>query len=443
MGIISKQSIKFLMNATTDKRGRLFLYNNSIFRGMWSKNKEYYSQLIDFIEKNKVLNQYIVNTKISNIEVESFKTVLEHEYLENITYPNEWSSDMFISAALKHIDINIELYKAGYNLEDAHLWNLTFKKGNPLYLDFASISKNTSKAKKIQLINEYLNFVLFPIVLIQFGHWDKAKKYLSASIPCLTIEDISGYQLGSLEKSPFLDIVNLIKAYAFKIKIKNIKKMAEKDFIKSLELIKSLILEKKCNNSQSVWQNYHADENKKKNIQEMHDKQKSIINLIDTLKPETVLDFGCATGYYSYLCAKKGCNVTASDIDDYIVNEVYNGAKVQDLLLNTIHYDLFRHDNKSKFKSEMVLSLAVIHHLVFSSKYNFEKIAEVFSELTDKYLITEFIDKNDIFVKERLTDEFSFYNIENFKNALSKYFVRCEEYPSSSENRTILLFYKE
>lgn len=53
-----------------------------------------------------------------------------------------------------------------------------------------------------------------------------------------------------------------------------------------------------------------------------------------------------------------------------------------------------------RLRCEMVLALAVTHHLVFGQGMSFELIAETMDAFSEKWLIIEFIPGNDRFVSE-------------------------------------------
>ena len=52
-----------------------------------------------------------------------------------------------------------------------------------------------------------------------------------------------------------------------------------------------------------------------------------------------------------------------------------------------------RLSSNDRFKSELVLALAIIHHLAFGQQLTFKEIIEQISLYTKKYLIIEFVDQ--------------------------------------------------
>ncbi len=81
--------------------------------------------------------------------------------------------------------------------------------------------------------------------------------------------------------------------------------------------------------------------------------------------------------------------------------------------------------------SEMVLSLALIPHLVIGNNLPLQKLANFFHEIC-QWLVIEFIPKDDSQVKRLLAsreDIFPDYNQQEFERIFSQYFsiAECQE----------------
>jgi hypothetical protein len=99
----------------------------------------------------------------------------------------------------------------------------------------------------------------------------------------------------------------------------------------------------------------------------------------------------------------------------------------------------------TRAKSEMVMALAVEHHLHITNLISLSQIAEMFSLFSSKYLITEFIPANDskvqLLIKNRNKD-LSAYTIEAYKIALEKYFNIIETTQLADSGRVLILLQK-
>ena len=99
----------------------------------------------------------------------------------------------------------------------------------------------------------------------------------------------------------------------------------------------------------------------------------------------------------------------------------------------------------TRAKSEMVMALAIEHHLHLTNLISLSQIAEMFSLFSSKYLITEFIPANDskvqLLIKNRNKD-LSAYTIEAYKIALEKYFNIIETTQLADSGRILILLQK-
>jgi hypothetical protein len=179
-------------------------------------------------------------------------------------------------------------------------------------------------------------------------------------------------------------------------------------------------------------------------------KQHAIHNILTDVKPKTLLDIGSNRGWYSQLAARHGARVIAADSDETAVNNLYSDAKSGNLSLLPIVMDArfpepaqgpayqMLAPATQRLQSEMVLALAVMHHLVFAWYLNFEQIVETFSLFSSKWLVVEFIGpKDSIFIGPEGEAVpgwdikiYPWYRVDTFLFALGKYFEVVRQIPS-------------
>ena len=428
----NKNEIEWLKNSRFDKNGRLYYKNDILYRGMTNYESSYYENLINVIERNEILKNGIIPSKLSKESLENYKCLLEHKVINPIHYPADWSISMFRDALFLHFDIHLELLKNGYTLQDAHLWNIVFDGTQPQYIDFGSIisDKNNFTA----LLNEYLNYCIRPLVLMLLGGFEKARRYLrNGSNPHLIDEDLYGYFLVN-ENSP------ITKGYYAIIELLKQNVSDSNSFITLLQKVREIIKQISYVDQKSTWTVYHEAEEKDKK----HGKRTFFDEFFGKNKNKTVLDVGCASGFYSFLAAKEGLKTVAVDIDQPAIDYTYNRYKDKNLSLAPICTNIF--DNKSVLndkKYDIVLALAIIHHLCFTQKMSLPEILEVLQKYCNEYLIIEYISDNDTFVKEHIDDYRFEYSLDKLKEAVNKYYEIEDIVASTSDNRKLLLCRKK
>jgi hypothetical protein len=92
-----------------------------------------------------------------------------------------------------------------------------------------------------------------------------------------------------------------------------------------------------------------------------------------------------------------------------------------------------------RFKCDLVLALALVHHLVFKTQLRFEQIVAGLGSFVGRALLVEFISPDDRFAGEWVTSEHDWYTQENFEKVLRQSFRKITRYPSNVETRVLLL----
>jgi hypothetical protein len=87
----------------------------------------------------------------------------------------------------------------------------------------------------------------------------------------------------------------------------------------------------------------------------------------------------------------------------------------------------------------MVLALALIHHLVFRQHLNFEMVVEGISIFSSRWLLLEFVTREDPLVRGLWSEKYAWYTEENLTACLRKTFREVQALPSYPEPRKLLL----
>jgi SAM-dependent methyltransferase len=143
--------------------------------------------------------------------------------------------------------------------------------------------------------------------------------------------------------------------------------------------------------------------------QESAEKLTFVREVLESLQPKRVLDIGANTGEFSALAASLGASVVALERDAAAADRLFQRAQAQQLEILTIHADLARPtpavgwDNTESMsllsrlegKSDLVLMLAVIHHLLLMEQIPLERILDLMLRLTRRHLLLEWVPVSD------------------------------------------------
>lgn len=147
-------------------------------------------------------------------------------------------------------------------------------------------------------------------------------------------------------------------------------------------------------------------------------------------------DLGANVGRFSQIAARHADVVIAHDIDELAVDRHYRKLKqtcenILPLILDvtnptpSIGWRLRERDSfVDRCDDDLVMALAVIHHIVIGNNVPLESAAAFFSDIASK-LIIEFVPKEDSQVQRLLAtreDIFKDYSADKFEQAFSSYF---------------------
>ena len=155
----------------------------------------------------------------------------------------------------------------------------------------------------------------------------------------------------------------------------------------------------------------------------------------------TPRDLGANIGVFSRLASRQGFSTISFDIDPVAVEKNYlecieNDEKnilplIMDLT-NPSPYLSWENDERMSFMkrgpADLVMALALIHHLAISNNLPFDRIAQFFQKIC-KSLIIEFVPKTDSQVQRLLStreDIFDNYDKESFETTFGEYFEIVE-----------------
>jgi hypothetical protein len=202
----------------------------------------------------------------------------------------------------------------------------------------------------------------------------------------------------------------------------------------------------------SVWASYY-DENSY-TAAEVDLKARFIAELLDLVRPETVWDLGANTGRFSRLASDRGIPTAAFDFDPACVELNYLSVKErQETRLLPLLIDLMnpspacgwanreRAAILARGHPEMVLALALIHHLAIAGNLPLENIAEFFQGLAP-WLAVEFVGPGDSQAQKLMAQRggvHHLYNQAHFEQCFQRHFSIQAVRPIVPERRILYL----
>ena len=171
-------------------------------------------------------------------------------------------------------------------------------------------------------------------------------------------------------------------------------------------------------------------------------------------EPNNVWDLGANVGVFSRLAAAQQAQTIAFDIDPAAVEQNYLACKADKLEnLFPLQMDLTnpspglgwqnseRRTLTERGPADLLMALALVHHLAISNNVPLPEIAAYFASLAE-WLVIEFVPKDDSQVQKLLAsrlDIFTGYHIQGFETAFGERYEIIEKTPISECLRILYL----
>jgi SAM-dependent methyltransferase len=166
------------------------------------------------------------------------------------------------------------------------------------------------------------------------------------------------------------------------------------------------------------------------------------------LEPTVVLDLGANDGLFSVMLASEGVDCVAVDPDEAAIDRLYRFAQRTGCSVRALSLDLDGVSrNGAGIDFDLVLALALVHHLTLAQGLSFQEVARSLARLTTANLIVEFMPnglggtpENRRPVPDPLP---TWYTLEGFLEALRTSFSSVEvidyERPSPDSTRVLVM----
>ena len=427
-----------------DPSGYVYLLDGIIHRVVNKCYKDDYdhlfkSGLYKILTKKNYLIKHEETNILANADNEFYRDIIPIN-IPFISYPYEWSFSQLKDAALLTLEIQLLALKHNMILKDASAYNVQFKDSKPIFIDTLSFER-LQEDKPWQAYQQFCQHFLAPLSLMSKKDI-RLSQLLKIYIDGIPLDLTS--QLLPLKTYFSFGILSHIHLHAKfqthysnnKKSIKEIKKIKKIDIINICESLKSIITKLYWRPLGTEWISYYAMNNNYE-ADTMKFKEVFVSENIKKISPNLVWDFGANTGNFSRLSSNLGFRTISFDIDPACVEINYlEMKKNNETCLLPLHLDLInpspaigwgnteRSSLYERDAPQLIMALALIHHLVISNNIPLTKIAKLFYKLSP-YLIIVFVPKNDTMVKKLLStkkNNFNEYNKDNFEKIFGKYY---------------------
>ncbi len=450
-----------------DPSGYLFVHEQTLYRRVNQAYESHYQKLNDSGLYERLIKRGLLIPH-SEVGADDFPDkgdhhwrgaykVLKPDLVPFISYPYEWSFSQLKDAALATLSIQKEALKHGMILKDASAYNIQFHQGRALLIDSLSL-ETYEDGEPWQAYKQFCQHFLGPLALMSYGdvrHVRLSSLYIDG-VPL----DLVSKLLPTKTKFKYglLTHLHIHAATLRRYSAANPqpKKVTRKISAQSLEWINesliNVVTKLQWHPQGTEWAEYYSDLSYTDDSQEH--KLALVERFLSECQPGTVWDLGANTGRFSRLASKQGIATYAFDIDPACVEKNYlESRKDKERHLTPLLMDLANPSSALGWANQermsllqrgpvdMVLALALIHHLAISNNVPLTYLAEFFASLC-RELVIEFVPKEDPMVQSLLAsrkDIFDHYDLENFEAVFTKHFTIKEKVQISGSPRTLFL----
>jgi SAM-dependent methyltransferase len=472
---MSSNTIQHEKGSFRDPSGYVFYCQGEIYRVL---DESTFSFMLE-IEKKGLLNRlkengYIIPTELVHQGTPLYKTLkdilpherhfLHHMKVPVISYPYEWTFSMLADAAKLQLSLQLELIEEGFSLKDSSAFNVQFIHCKPVFIDILSIEKPRLKNVWIAY-GQFCQMHLFPLLLKRYGNIG-LKNYFMGNIDGLSVEEvfrILGF-FKSMRPALFIDVFlqSFFQSAASK-KTPEIKKKLEQggsstapQVMNIKRMIRKIDKLMRENKHRGYWKEYVKT--KTYSAETELEKVNYLKDFLQEHSPGEVLDLGSNTGQYSLLASRSGADVIAIDSDHDCVDLLYQQAKKENAKILPLWVDIanpspalgFCHQERKSFmeriKADAVFALALIHHMLITSRIPLPAICDFFYDLTKSYMVIEFVGRRDEMFQQLLAlreDIYGDISRESFLETFSKKFELVREQKIAKTQRVLFTFRKK
>ncbi|MFH1536088.1 MAG: SAM-dependent methyltransferase [Patescibacteria group bacterium] len=449
-----------------DPSGFVFSLDGKIYRQINKSYKENYDLLVKSGLYDKLVSLgYLIphkEVKLANCQSLNAYQIIQPQKIPFISYPYEWCFGMLKAAALLTLNIQKTALDCNMSLKDASAFNIQFLEGKPILIDTLSFEKY-EEGKPWIAYKQFAEHFLAPLALMSLT--DIRLNRLSALFLDGIPVDLASRLL------PFRSRFKLSLLFHIHVHSSSQKRFSQTKLTDTqmkhsfsyralsglLDSLEGAIKGLKWNPKKTQWADYY-EENNNYNNEALKQKAELTGEFLKSIKPKTVWDMGANTGFFSRIAAETKALAISFDADLGALEKNYlETASNQEKNILPLFCDLTNpnpalgwanQERSSLFQrgpADVILALALIHHLAIAQNIPLSYIASLFSGL-GKYLIIEFVPKEDPQVKKLLAnreDIFPNYTQEDFEKIFKEFFKIKRICPIDKSQRILYLMEKQ
>ncbi len=438
--------------------GRLFRQINRSFADRWDQLAG--SGLLETLQARGLLVRH-EERDLDHAHSADAHAVIEPERIGFISYPYEWSFGELKDAALLTLEAQTIAAAAGHALRDASAYNVQFRDGRPILIDTLSFEPTTDQPWAAY--RQFCEHFLAPLALM--AHRDVRSGLMLRDFVDGIPVDLAAALLPGRTKLD-LGLASHIHAHgraqrrhaqrrhapgSSERTAPAPRRMSPLQQAALIDNLRRTVEGLSWRPVGTAWADYAGNTSYAEDA--ARSKDDLVRRFLADAGGEVVWDLGANTGRFSAIAASLGRRVIAWDGDPAATELHYRQVRergersVLPLLVDLTNPSPalgWAHTERRSFvdrsNADVVLALALVHHLAVGRNIPLSMIADLFASLAPQ-LIVEFIPDSDPMVQQLLgarRDAFAYPSIEGFRETFGTRFTVAEDAPISGSARRLL-----
>jgi len=448
-----------------DPTSRVFVSEHEVFRGLDDRGLADYDAVAAsaffpaLLDEGLVVGTERVDEPVPGLD--GWAAVLRHDRLPVISYPFEWPFEMLRDAALLHLDITGRALAEGFVTKDATSYNVQFDGTAPTFIDVGSFQP-VRAGEPWYGYRQFCELFLNPLVLQAVGG-SAYHPWLRGSLDGITPSELAPLIRGRRRFDRGLLVHVRLHAraesrYADADRERDVGNelrqagLGPKVLAAQVANLRRTVTRLRWKAQRSTWSDY-AERGHYSDV-DLDAKDAFVARAVGAARSPHVLDLGANDGRFSMLALEHGAErVVAVDSDHLVVDRLYRHLRdtgerrILPLVMNLADPSTGlgwqgreRPSFTDRVRPDLVLCLAVVHHLALTDTVPLELIVD---QLADHGapVVVEFPHRDDPMAARLLARKrsglFDHYDLPRWEAALEARFEVLERETAPSGRRTL------
>jgi len=407
-----------------DATNRIFYLDGEVFRSLSAEGIANWDQLRQtaffkkFLESGAVIGtETETRPSITSLVSGRWAGVLRHDRVPFVSYPYEWTFGMLKDAALLHLDILAQALENGWTLKDGSAYNIQWRGHRPVFIDVSSFEPYRPGDSWLGYRQFCMMFII-PLLL---------KAHRDIQLASLCRSNLEG--IDPEEALKFISMRDVFRRGVFThlylhARLQARAKRAEAGMpapaasskkwsmrqtremtLRMVQSIRGMVERLERQGGDSAWSAYEKTHSY--DDVSLTEKKAFVERHVRNRRWSLAYDLGSNTGTFSLLCSDHVDRVIAVDEDELAVDTLYRRLKgeksggITPLVMqlgNTSPNQGWRGRERKSFdsrgKPDLILCLALIHHMAISANIPMEDFLQWIRSF-DAAVVLEFVGPED------------------------------------------------